>query len=155
MISKGPDSPGVVDVLMDMKASCVRGNHEDRVLLAHKDIHSKHIPLPGPEEDPFTILDDMEEESFSHGDYKDRAIARELDDRQIAFLKDCPVVLRVGDIAGMNEVVVVHAGLVPGVALEKQDPYNVMNMRTIDLDTHVPSQDRIGMPWVKVCTPSS
>lgn len=34
-----------------------------------------------------------------------------------------------------------HAGLLPGVPLERQDPTAVMTMRSVDLDTHVPSPD--------------
>jgi len=36
---------------------------------------------------------------------------------------------------------VVHAGLVPGLSMTRQDPIAVMNMRSIDLRTHTPSQD--------------
>lgn len=153
MISKGPDSPGVVDFGHEIGASCVRGNHEDRVLLAYRDIHSKQLPLQGPDEDPRWAGDDMSEESFSHGDYRDRALARQLSARQVDWLRQCPAILRVGEIGGMGEVVVVHAGLVPGIELEKQDPFAVMNMRTIDLDTHVPSERRDGVPWTKVRNP--
>jgi hypothetical protein len=55
-----------------------------------------------------------------------------------------------GRVARMGEVVVVHAGLVPGLKLEGQDPVAVMNMRTVDLETHVPSERRDGMAWTKV-----
>lgn len=68
------------------------------------------------------------------------------------------MILRVGRVKGWNagsEVVVVHAGLVPGVGLDRQDPFQVMNMRTIDLDTRVPSEMRNGEPWEKVCFPPS
>ncbi|KAI9719582.1 MAG: hypothetical protein M1812_003353 [Candelaria pacifica] len=151
IIAKGPDSGGVIDLAQQMGASCVRGNHEDRILLAHRSLHSASVPLQGPTEDPHNTDDDMSEESFSHGDYKDRALAKELNDKQIKWLKTCPVILRVGNVDGMGEVVVVHAGLVPGVDLERQDPFNVMNMRTIDLDTHVPSEGRDGgVAWTKV-----
>lgn len=153
MISKGPHSPGVVDLARDMGASCVRGNHEDRALLAYRDIHSKQLALQGPDEDPHWAGDEMAEESFSHGDYRDRALARQLTARQVDWLRKCPVILKVGEIKGLGEVVVVHGGLVPGLKLETQDPVAVMNMRTIDLETHVPSDRRNGMIWSKVRTP--
>ena len=152
LISKGPHSTGVVDLARDMDASCVRGNHEDRTLLAYRDIHSRHLPLQGPDEDPQWDVDSMDEESFSHGDYRERSLARKLTARQAHWLKQCPVILQVGEIEGMGKVVVVHAGLVPGLKLEKQDPIAVMNMRTVDLDTHVPSENRDGMAWTKVDT---
>jgi hypothetical protein len=150
LIKKGPDSVGVIDLARELRASCVRGNHEDRVLLAYHDLHAKHIPLPGPMEDPHTVDDDLDEESFSHGDYKDRKLAKKLGHNRAEWLQDCPLILKVGSIEGMGEVVVVHAGLVPGVDLENQDPFNIMNMRTIDRDTLVPSNKRKGVAWHKV-----
>ncbi|OCK89101.1 Metallo-dependent phosphatase [Cenococcum geophilum 1.58] len=150
MIDKGPDSPGVVDLARELSASCVRGNHEDRMLLALNDMRVHHASLPGPQEDPGRTVDTLDEESFSHGDYKARALARQFTDKQIRWLQQCPVILRVGEIGGMGEVVVVHAGLVPGVPLERQDPFQVMNMRTIDLDTRLPSDGREGTAWEKL-----
>ncbi|KAI9841988.1 MAG: hypothetical protein M1837_007554 [Sclerophora amabilis] len=150
MISKGPDSPAVVDMLRDMGASCVRGNHEDRVLLAHRDLKRKHVPLAGPEEPLDRSNDHMDEESFNHGDYTDRALAQQLSSEQVNYLRACPVILNVGSIDGMGNVVVVHGGLVPGVALGNQDAYNVMNMRTIDLESHVPSENRDGVAWTRL-----
>lgn len=150
IIDKGPDSPGVVDLARELSASSVRGNHEDRMLLALNDMRAHHASLPGPQEDPGRTVDTLDEESFSHGDYKARALARQFTDKQIRWLQQCPVILRVGEIGGMGEVVVVHAGLVPGVPLERQDPFQVMNMRTIDLDTRLPSDGREGTAWEKL-----
>lgn len=150
IIAKGPESPAVIDLAKSLYASCVRGNHEDRVLLAHADMHAHHAPLPGPDEDSDQKEDNLSEESFSHGDYADRALAKQFSAAQIEWLKQCPVILRVGGIAGMGEVAVVHAGLVPGVPYERQDPFQVMNMRTIDLETRLPSEEREGIPWEKL-----
>jgi hypothetical protein len=153
LIAKGPDSQGAVDIAMKIGASGVRGNHEDRTLLAHNSLISKVHPLPGPQEDPRTQEDYLDEESFSHGDYRDRALAKLLSKDQLKWLEDRPVILRVGPVGGVNgggDIVVVHAGLVPGVDMEKQDPFLVMNMRSIDLGTRVPSEDRKGEPWEKV-----
>jgi hypothetical protein len=152
MIAKGPDSAGVVDLAMKLGATGVRGNHEDRIILAHADMVAEHleIDLPDPSEDRKKKQDALEEESFSHGDYKDRALVKLLGEKRIKWLKECPVILRVGKLGNMGEVVVVHAGLAPGVKLEKQDPAMVMNMRTIG-DNGVPSDARDGTGWMKVC----
>ncbi|KAF2400659.1 Metallo-dependent phosphatase [Trichodelitschia bisporula] len=153
LIAKGPDSTGAVDLARRLHASCVRGNHEDRVLLAHASLHASLQPLPGPAEDPNTAEDDLDEESFSHGDYRDRAIAKKLSRDQVQWLTACPVVLQVGSVGKWNggtEVLVVHAGLVPGVDVERQDPFLVMNMRSVDLDTLVPRADRKGEEWEKL-----
>jgi hypothetical protein len=152
MITKGPDSLGVIDLARGLSASCVRGNHEDRILLIHRDLSSSLIPLKGPREPADNPEKDMmDEESFSRGDWSSRQLAKALTDKQVEWLKSCPVILRIGDFSSLGEVVAVHAGLVPGVALEKQDPAGVMNMRTIDLETHVPSKEPDGgVPWFKV-----
>ncbi len=153
MISKGPDSPAVVDLAMKLGATGIRGNHEDRIILAHADMIAEHISIdnsPSPNEDRDKAQDALEEESFSHGDYRDRALVKQLGEKRIKWLKQCPVILRVGNLGDMGEVLVVHAGLVPGVKLEEQDPTMVMNMRTIGKGG-VPSDEREGTGWMKVC----
>lgn len=150
MISKGPDSPGVVDLAMKLGATGIRGNHEDRIILTYDDLVADHISMddPGPNEEKHKAQDALEEVSFSHGDYKDRALVRALGEKRIKWLKKCPVILRVGKLGSLGEVVVVHAGLAPNVKLEKQDPFMVMNMRTIK--DGVPSEGREGVGWMKV-----
>ncbi|CAG8948813.1 hypothetical protein HYFRA_00001936 [Hymenoscyphus fraxineus] len=150
MISKGPDSPGVVDLAMKLGATCVRGNHEDRILLAYADMEAEHLRVgtPGPRESLDEQEDLLEEESFSHGNYKDRKLVKQLGKKRIKWLQQCPVILRVGKLGDMGEVVVVHAGLTPGVKLERQDPVVVMNVRTVK--NGVPSDRRNGTPWAKL-----
>ncbi|KAI9732929.1 MAG: hypothetical protein M1818_007362 [Claussenomyces sp. TS43310] len=149
MISKGPDSPGVVDLVMRLGASSVRGNHEDKVLLARRNMLRHSVDLVAADADTGGGGSEMRESSHS-GEYRDRELARRFSPDQIAWLERCPVILRVGPIEGMGEVVVVHAGLVPGLALERQDAWFVMNMRSIDLKTWVPSNGRDGTAWNKL-----
>ncbi|KAL2801111.1 Metallo-dependent phosphatase-like protein [Aspergillus keveii] len=138
LIEKGPDSAGVVDLARDYNASCVRGNHDDRVLVLRHEMLSSN-------------LTDEELNTYHPLDAKSRKLARELTDEQADYLDDCPVILNVGPVANMGQVVVVHGGLVPGVDLDKQDPFSVMNMLSIDLATHVPSPVRDkGMKWTKL-----
>lgn len=176
LVNKGPDSAGVVALAMELGAHAVRGNHEDRVLLAHAAIkkHEKsssknklaRAATPDIEDvnavlETFQIKDVEDsdgagkqaataaylagEAKLAKGDQADRQTARSLSAEQIAWLADLPLVLRVGTIPRdsgdgdgdgqkkmtLENVVVCHAGLVPGVALEDQDPWAVMNMRTI------------------------
>ncbi|KAF7592648.1 hypothetical protein BBP40_012670 [Aspergillus hancockii] len=141
LINKGPDSLGVVDLARKYSASCVRGNHEDRVLsLRHNMITAGKL------------ADDSKDDNNLHrGLYsKERTLARQMSEEQANWLDTCPVILNVGQIKDMGQVVVVHAGLIPGVDLEKQDPYSVMNMLTVDLETHVPSSSRKGTKWTKL-----
>lgn len=142
MISKGPQSLAVVDLARQHHASCVRGNHEDRILLLRHEMRATNT-LSHPSEDE---ADNGISALGSH----ERQLARQLNDDQAEWLDTCPVIMKVGQIKGMGQVVVVHGGLVPGVPLERQDPSSVMSMRTIDLATHVPSSSKKGMQWTKV-----
>jgi predicted phosphodiesterase len=73
----------------------------------------------------------------------DLATAKSLKPRHRAWLSALPLILRVGDLGPRyGEVVVVHAGLVPGVPLESQDPHAVMNIRTLLPPSDPRSADR-------------
>ncbi|KAJ5280119.1 hypothetical protein N7478_005491 [Penicillium angulare] len=141
LINKGPDSAGVVDLAREHSASCVRGNHEDRVLLLRRSIVASNA-MAGPQEG--------DDQIYTSKELGERALARSLSDEQAKWLEACPVILDVGMISGMGRVVVAHGGLVPGVDLHNQDPSSVMNMRTIDLKTHVPSSSSEGLNWAKM-----
>lgn len=146
MINKGPQSLAVVDLARKYRASCVRGNHEDRILLLRNEMKATNtLSEPSGNE-----VDGKPTNSISLLDHNERTLARRLSDEEAEWLDGCPVILKVGQIKGMGQVVVVHGGLVPGVELERQDPSSVMSMRTIDLATHVPSSSKKGMPWTKV-----
>lgn len=165
-ISKGPSSAAVVDLAMSAHASCVRGNNEDRVLLTYRDLYSHRLtqeqkgqktPSPPAAGMPRDMKqndseDEGENGSFSYSNAIDRRLAESFTKRQIGYIASCPVILDIGWIKGLGDVHVVHAGLVPGVRLERQDPMGVMHMRTIDLDTHVPSSSTEGTAWFKVRT---
>lgn len=156
MISKGPDSRGVIDLAMKLGATGIRGNHEDRVLGAYKkwrksdtgDDTSDEVEFLEEDDDVAAAGEGVETAGKAK---KDRQLIRKLGKRRLRWLEQCPVILRVGQLGDMGEVVVVHAGLAPGVELEHQDPEIVMNMRTID-DDGVPSEGRGGTPWIKVRT---
>lgn len=144
MINKGPDSTGVVDLARKYSASCVRGNHEDRVLLIRRAMYAR-----GELEDN-TTEENEESGNFTGCNSKECKLARQLSNEQARWLERCPVILNIGQIKGMGNVVVVHGGLVPGVENEKQDPSGVMTMRTINLDNHLPSSSSDGTPWTRV-----
>jgi hypothetical protein len=144
IIAKGPDSKGVVELLRKLNASCVRGNHEDRLLLVAEDLRSTSLQGKGG---------DGQHKSFKADD-SERELIMSLDNDQLEWLRSCPVILHVGEMKAFGgDVVVVHAGLVPGLSLTNQDPASVMNMRVVDLGTHVPSKahERKGsVPWYKL-----
>ncbi|KAI9659369.1 MAG: hypothetical protein M1821_001627 [Bathelium mastoideum] len=123
LITKGPESSAVLATAMSLDASSVRGNHEDRVLLSLAHLEEYSSP-PSKKEDKHTRL------------------ARQLPAAQIEYIQSFPVILDVGIIPGLGKTLVVHAGLIPGVPIEKQDPFMCMNMRSIDLSTHFGSELR-------------
>jgi calcineurin-like phosphoesterase family protein len=167
MVFKGPDSTGVIDLARSHSASCVRGNHEDRILLAYISMYGALGPIGDaqPSDLPVTKTPSKLSEPSSpnagpsedvlHGSHRHTVLAAKLSREQAEWLQKCPVILQVGrmsDASGPigHDFVVVHAGLAPGVPLDKQDPFQVMNMRTIDLSTRVPTELRVGEPWDKV-----
>ena len=129
IVSKGPDSSGVIDLLHRHKASCVRGNHDDRVLLVAQSLQARTSE---------TDKDSVQVEA--DGIDPVEKLAKSLSNHQLEYLQSCPIILRIGHLKAFNtEAVVVHGGLIPGLALESQDPVSAMNMRVIDLSTHIPS----------------
>lgn len=118
MVNKGPDSADVIQRLIKLRASAVRGNHEDRVLLSRAEIDSQ----TGVAAD----LDSTATEDRK-GQLSDLVTARLLTQEQVDWLAKLPVIINIQKL-GIN---VVHAGLMPGIDLAKQDPWAAMNMRTI------------------------
>ncbi|KAH6604186.1 hypothetical protein Trco_007632 [Trichoderma cornu-damae] len=118
MINKGPDSPGVVSRLMRLNASAVRGNHEDRVLLSLAESESQ-AGVSGDLSTP--------DAEAHRGEAEFLATGRKLSRHHVEWLSKLPVILAVEPL----RMLVVHAGLVPGVRPELQDPWAVMNMRTL------------------------
>lgn len=133
MVSRGPASIEVMKTILEYNASCVRGNHEDRVLLAHRDLLTPSHRKAAAE--GLTSV-----QPIKQGARSDLELASELKPEHLAHLSRCPLILDLGAIPGMGNVAVAHAGLVPLLALSDQDPFSVMNMRAIDLRNHVPSR---------------
>ncbi|RYP04790.1 hypothetical protein DL765_010057 [Monosporascus sp. GIB2] len=133
MINKGANSPGVVALAMANGFASVRGNHEDRVLRLFALAEAVRAERGGDEG-----LRDWEE-ALPRNDRAALATARSLSPEQRAWVAELPIILRVGTVipgspsdgGGGQELLVVHAGLVPGLPLEDQDPWAVMNMRTL------------------------
>lgn len=147
MVNKGPDSAGTVDVLRDLGASCVRGNHEDRVLLTRERMQQQSTSTSWPSVE---AEEEFERATMSKAEARARHTARLLSDAQARWLAACPCILRVGRVPGLGEMAAVHAGLAPGVRLRHQDPFQVMNMRSIDAGTRQPSEGRAGTEWDRV-----
>ncbi|KAK3489355.1 Metallo-dependent phosphatase [Neurospora hispaniola] len=160
LVTKGPDSKGLVQFARDIGASAVRGNHDDKVLEAAKwlgRIKQGKKEWGKTENEGDSVREDDEEMSEEE-EAKDSveisgrrrrkkpkgvkpehiAVARSLTLSQLHWLASRPIILRVGHLSGAKtapwnakEVVVVHGGLIPSLPLEKQDPWAVMNVRSL------------------------
>jgi diadenosine tetraphosphatase ApaH/serine/threonine PP2A family protein phosphatase len=117
LVAKGPDSAGVVRWARESGANAVLGNHDSHVLRT----------LSGPDT----------------GKPKHRAVAASLSPADLAWLAERPLWLRVDGAPGH---IVVHGGLVPGVALEQQEREHLLNLRSITPEGE-PSKRIEGMPW--------
>lgn len=136
-ISKGPDSYGVVDKLIDAGAKCVMGNHEYYVLQYYAQYHGldhphflnnkknhKSLPAAGIERDP------------------EFRLARKLKPRQAEFINSCSVIYKLGKVPvhskktdssyTTGDGVAVHAGLRWDLTddLEEQNPLECLQMRS-------------------------
>ncbi|KAH0270272.1 Metallo-dependent phosphatase, partial [Aureobasidium melanogenum] len=171
VIAKGPDSPGVIDTLMSLDALSVRGNHEDRVLLAANARTTAESPAESNDESST----DVSAASRGAG-LKGEALLDYLKPRHLKWLRSLPLIIHIPALAPpkrpapttsvadtlskkkpkktfqiLDDINVVHAGLVPSVPLLRQDPFSVMNMRSMSPTNHVPSENRKrGIPWERV-----
>jgi len=119
LVAKGPDSLGVVQWARESGADAVLGNHDAHTLQAvHGDLDARPTHI---------------------------AIAKALSPEDVAWLEARPLWLRL-DLPGGPPRVVVHAGLVPGVPIERQERKMLLNLRSIS-DAGQPSKRIEGKPW--------
>lgn len=118
---RGPDSLGVLQTLRRVGATIVRGNHEEKLLRwhnAHKAGQKEHLGKLHLEVAKALSADDW------------------LTLAATPFYHDLPE----------NDVRVVHAGLVPGVPIERQDPHVLMTIRSLD-DSGGAAEVAGPVPW--------
>jgi len=108
LLSRGPDPLGVLNLFRSLRARAAVGNHEQRLLAAR---HARLRGEPGPKL------------GSAHAQ-----VAAVLSDDDWAILDSLPLWIDVPE----HGVRVVHAGLVPGVPFEKQDPWLLTHIRSID-----------------------
>jgi len=107
LVAKGPDSQGVVQFARENGVLAVLGNH-DAFAIAHRD------------------------EADKDRTQGRRSYIRTLGAADWSYLEALPLFLRIGSTApGEPEVAIVHAGLVPDVAIEAQRPEHLLSLRSI------------------------
>lgn len=119
LVGKGPDGAGVVRFFREGGHLAVLGNHDDR-LLAWR---TGRDPRP------------LAERHAAH--------AAALSEADWAWLAALPLSLELPELG----VVVVHAGLVPGVPLAAQRRKDVLTMRTLRADGTASPRLEDGVPW--------
>ena len=122
LVAKGPDSRGVVQLVREIGALAVLGNHDDFCIDVWRRRHQAEARRPRR-----WLLDTLDESDW-------------------AFLESLPLFLRLGaEREGGPEVAVVHAGAVPGVPLEEQERENLLSLRSL-VGGSAPSR-RLLMRW--------
>jgi predicted phosphodiesterase len=123
LVAKGPDSQGVVQFAREDGLFAVMGNH-DAFALAHQN----------------------EVEKDRSNDR--RSYIRTLKADDWGYLEALPHFLRLGDVRpGGPKVLVVHAGMVPGIPVENQRKEHLRSLRSI-ADTGEPtSRLLVHFPW--------
>lgn len=159
-INKGPHSAGVLDYLIKVNATTVRGNHEDRLIHTAKTVYDAFATSPDAFLPTFEDTDSLIDATSASR--RDAKTLKKLHARHLRYMQHMPLILRIRPLpqaAKPNSsptspvaeaILVVHAGLVPALPLEKQDPYFVTNMRSLHAKSHVPSADRAGKRGKKV-----
>lgn len=118
LVAKGPDSRGVLKVARAWNARAVKGNHEAHVLKFRRG--------------------ERGEMKKHHLD-----VARTLDEADWKYLEAMPLWLRLPQLG----IVVVHAGLVPGIALEQQEENALLNIRSLTKGGGWSKRYEDGDPW--------
>jgi hypothetical protein len=108
LLTRGPDPLGVLQLFRSIGARAAVGNHEQKLLAAR---HAHQRGEAGPKL------------GGSHTD-----VAARLSEEDWALIEGLPLWIDVPE----HGVRVVHAGVVPGVPFEKQDPWLLTHIRSID-----------------------
>jgi hypothetical protein len=122
LVARGPDTHGVLAMARGASARSVLGNHEAK-LLAWK----RRGGTLGPDHE---------------------RLARELSDDDWRMLEAMPLWLELPE----HGVLLVHAGVVPGVDVGRCPPDALLKMRTIDSDGRWSDDAQVGPLWGTVYT---
>jgi len=130
LINKGPKSSGVVQYAMDINATSVRGNHEDKVLRVWAGAEDARMQAEAKGKDGDKAYKSFKD-GLGAGKQKALETAESLTPEQRIWLSALPVALRLGDLPGLGDVAVVHGGMVPGISLDEQEPWAMYNIRAL------------------------
>jgi hypothetical protein len=130
LVAKGPDSQGVVQLARERGMEAVMGNHDAKVL---------DIGPARDSEDPPPKIPALPIGSHAY-------VARQLRPRDWAYLEAMPLYLPVPEL----DLIVVHAGLVPGLPLYRQPRKMLLNIRSVAPDGEPSKRQDAGVPWASL-----
>jgi hypothetical protein len=122
VVARGPDSGGVLALIRSIGATLVRGNHEEKLIRHHLAARDGLPPEP-------------------LGSVHQRA-SSELKEEDFRFLEATPLFHQVPE----HELLVVHAGIAPGIPLEHQARSTLLTVRSV-APTGEPDSKAGGVPW--------
>jgi hypothetical protein len=122
LVGKGPDGAGVVRLFRERGYDAVLGNHDHKLLSWSR----------GEAERPLPRSHRRDAERMRADDWR--------------WLGARPLWRQVPE----HEVIVVHAGLVPGVPLDRQRDEHLMNLRSISRDGRPSKRADGGKPWASL-----
>jgi hypothetical protein len=108
LVARGPDTRGVLRLFRELGAKGVLGNHEARLLDVRR---ARRAGEPTPRMGP------------THEE-----LLASLPDSEWTLLEALPLYLEVPE----HDAVVVHAGVAPGVPLERQDAWTLTHIRSVE-----------------------
>jgi hypothetical protein len=122
LVARGPDSRAVLGLYRQVGGRSVLGNHEARLLDAHRAARSG-----------------QRRRRLSPPDY---ALLHQLSEADWELLAGLPLQLPLPD----HDACIVHAGVLPELALEAQDAWTLTHLRSLDADGQ-PSERHDLVPW--------
>jgi hypothetical protein len=125
LVAKGPDSRGVIALARERGVISVRGNHDEAVLRVHR------ARKEGRELVKVKPIHQRVADSLSAADWE--------------YLETMPLWLPLTDL----NVLLVHAGVVPGVPLEQQQEMDLLNMRSLREDGSASARLEEGERWAE------
>jgi hypothetical protein len=156
LVAKGPDSQGVIQLARENGVLAVQGNHDAHALAAWRS-HDAQREVSGTPAGAPAITPDRRRmlHTFTPDDWR--------------YLEGLPLFLRLGapapggdgarpssgaraaegEASGRGEVVVIHGGAVPGVAIERQEREHLLALRSITPDGR-PSKRVEPAPWASL-----
>lgn len=122
LLARGPDSRAVLELFRRIGGRSVLGNHEARLLEAHRArIGGNKRPRLAP---------------------PDYALLHQLSEADWALLAELPLYLPLPE----HDACIVHAGLVPELPLDAQDAWTLTHVRSLDAAGR-PSERHDHEPW--------